>query len=188
MEETNLKQKLLQSIGNVYERAKKCQLKEEFFNEIDSELELLSGYFRVTRPQAFFVAVVMAMNYKGDSVDFNDLIQYFRCNPMTILNYSDDFTALYNKGIFKKEKSMHRKQLAFANDQFTVSSEVTDAVLQNKPMPDVADRKMEDVTEVLGQLFSFSEQRLSGNMSALNCFLNHSCCFKTTCISRSSGK
>jgi len=159
MEEANLKIKLLESIGNVYERSKKCRLQAGFFCEIDNDLELLSGYFGVSKTQAFFVAVVMAMNYQDNTVDYKDLSEYFRCNPMEILYYSDDFAGLCNRGIFRKEKSVHRPQLAFANDQFSVCEEVTEAILQNKPMPDIAGRKMKDVTEVLGKLFSLSEQR-----------------------------
>jgi hypothetical protein len=120
---TNLKLKLLDSIGNVYERSRKCKLQPGFFNEIDKELELLSGYFRLSKTQAFFVAVVMAMNYKGEPADFNELIEYFRCNPMTILKYSDDFEVLCEKGYFRKDKSLHRLQLALANDQYSVNEE-----------------------------------------------------------------
>jgi hypothetical protein len=159
MEEANLKIKLLESIGNVYERSKKCRLQAGFFGEIDTDLELLSDYFGISKTQAFFVAVVMAMNYRDNTVDYKDLSEYFRCNPMEILYYSDDFAGLCNWGIFRKEKSLHRPQLAFANDQFSVCEEVTDAILQNKPMPDIAGRKMKEVTEVLGKLFSLSEQR-----------------------------
>jgi hypothetical protein len=44
--------------------------------------------------------MVFALNYKGDTVDLNDLIEYFDCNPMKILEYSDDFEYLHKVGIF----------------------------------------------------------------------------------------
>ncbi len=171
MEETNLKFKLLESIGNVYEHSKKCKLLPGFFNDTDKDLELLSNYFRVTKTQAFFVAVVMAMNYKGEPVDFNILIEYFRCNPMTILKYSDDFDVLCEKGIFKKEKSLRRVQLAFVTEQYAVNDLVSEAVLLNKPMPAIEEKKLEDVMEVLGKLFNLSEQRSRERITTRELFL-----------------
>ena len=171
MEETNLKFKLLESIGKIYERSKKCKLQPEFFNEIDSELELLSGYFKVTRIQAFFVAVILSMNYKGESVDFNDLVEYFRCNPMAILHYSEDFAALCDKGVLTKEKSLNRLQLAHATDEYTINEKISEAVIKNEPMPDVAEKEMEDVFEVLGKLINGAEERHRERISTRDLFL-----------------
>ncbi len=171
MEEANLKIKLLESIGRVYEQARKCRLRLEVFSETGSDLGLLSHYFGVTATQSFFVAVVMSMNYKCDPVTLNDLGEYFRCNPIEILYYSDDFINLCDKGIFRKEKSLHRQQLALASDHFMVSEEVTTAILQNKSMPDLAEKKMEDVLEVLGRLFSLAEKRNGEDISTPELFL-----------------
>ena len=82
---------------------------------MDNELSFLSEYFRTTKSQTFFISLVFALNYKGDTVDLNDLIEYFDCNPMKILEYSDDFNFLHSSGIFGKQKSRHRMKLAGAN-------------------------------------------------------------------------
>ena len=106
--EQNIKFRLLESIGKVYEQSKDCKLDSAFFEKVDVELKHLSDYFKVSRNQSLIVAMVFALNYKGDTVDLKDLIEYFDCNPMKLLEFSDDFDVLYSKGIFKKQKSSHR--------------------------------------------------------------------------------
>lgn len=171
MEQSNLKFKLLESIGEIYERSKKCKLKPEFFSEIDEELVLLSDYFKLTKNQAFFVAVIFAINYKGETVDFSDLSKYFQCNPMTILHFSDDFTVLCEKNVVKKENSLHHQQLTCANEQYSVNEKIIEAILQNKSLPDLTEKKKENIVEVLGQLFHWLEQRQEESISTDSLFL-----------------
>jgi len=78
--EENMKLKILDSIGKVFEESRDCRLEDQFFMKIDKELSFLATYFRTTKSQAFFIALVFALNYKGDSVDLNDLIDYLDCN------------------------------------------------------------------------------------------------------------
>ena len=142
--EKEFKVKILDCIGKVYEESKDCRLEGQFLKEIENELSFLSAYFKTTKSQAFFIALVFALNYKGDSVDLNDLIDYLDCNPMTILKHSDDLEYLYARGIFYKQKSRHRVNLSGANDQFTINGKISEAILKNKPMPDFRQEKMTD--------------------------------------------
>ena len=109
--EQSIKTKLLDGMGKVYELANKCKLETVFFEKVEEELNVLSEYFGTSNPQSFLVAMVFSLNYKGDSVDFNDLCEYFDCNPMKLLRFSDDFESLHAKGIFVKTISMHRMPL-----------------------------------------------------------------------------
>ncbi len=146
-------------MGKVYEQSKNCKLELSFLEKIDNELIQLSKYFNVTKHQSFFIAIVFALNYQGDTVDMNDLIKYFDCNPMKILEYSDDFEYLYSKGILSKFTSKHRIRVARANDQFTINKKITEAILQNKPMPIVENTKIKDVIEFLERIYSVGVQR-----------------------------
>jgi len=155
----NTKQKILDSIGKVYEKSKDCKLEDTFFTKIDQELTLLSEYFGTTKSQSFFIALVFALNYKGDSVDLNDMIDYFDCNPMKILEFSDDFNYLCESGIFGKEKSRNRMKLAGANDQFSINEKISEAILQNQPMPEIQENKISDVLELLEKLCALGDER-----------------------------
>ena len=171
MEETNLKFKLLESIGKVFEKAEKCNLEASFVNDIADELELLSGYFKVTKMQSFFVAVVFAMNYKTNAVDLNDLVEYFNCNPMKLLQYSDDFDALYSKGILHRETSLGKLKLKNADYQYTINNEITTAIFHNKPMPECKEKKLDSVMEVVGRLFDMSTERNRERISTGELFM-----------------
>jgi hypothetical protein len=113
MEQTP-KFKLLDSIGQLYEKSKKCKLKEAFFIEKDAELSTLSDYFKTTKSQSLFIASIFDLNYEEDSVDLNDLIKHFDCNPMKILEFNKDFADLHTKGILNKKKSTHRVKVSGA--------------------------------------------------------------------------
>lgn len=65
--------------------------------------------------------MLFSLNYKGDTVDFKDLTEYFDCNPMKLLEYSSDFENLYSKGIFIKEKSRHGIKLDLSNGRFAIN-------------------------------------------------------------------
>jgi len=150
---------ILKSIGEVYEQSKECKLTNSHFEKMSNELNLLSEYFNTSKNQSFFIAMVFALNYKGDTVDLNDLIEYFDCNPMKILEYSDDFEDLYSKGIFEKQKSRHRIKLAGTNDQFFINEQISEAILRNKSMPELQKVKQNDVIELLEKLHSLGATR-----------------------------
>jgi len=137
---------------------------------MDNELSFLSEYFRTTKSQTFFISLVFALNYKGNTVDLNDLIQYFDCNPMKILEYSDDFNFLHSSGIFWKQKSRHRMKLARANDQFTINEKISEAILQNEPMPEIHEAKITDIFELLEKLYNIGEQRDDDEISTRELF------------------
>ena len=166
----SIKFRLLESIGKVYEQAKGCKLDSVFFEKVDVELKHLSDYFKVSRNQSLIVAMVFALNYKGDTVDIKDLIEYFECNPMRLLEFSDDFNRLYSKGIFKKRKSLHRLKLTLSNDQFTVNEKITEAILNNKTMPEIEREGFKDVIELLEKLYKLGEQQKSDELFSFELF------------------
>ncbi len=157
--EQNIKIRLLESIGKIYEESKDCKLEPAFFEKVEKELTELSNYFGISLTQSLLVAMVFSLNYKGDTVDFKDLTEYFDCNPMKLLEYSSDFDNLYSKGIFIKEKSRHRIKLALSNDQFTINEEVTEAILNNMPLPKLGEEVAKDIIELLEKIYELGLQR-----------------------------
>lgn len=157
--EQNIRIRLLESIGKIYEESKDCKLEPAFFETVENDLNVLSDYFGISNTQSLLVAMIFSLNYKGDTVDFNDLTEYFDCNPMKLLEYSSDFENLYSKGIFKKEKSRHRIKLALSNDQFTINEKVTEAILNNMPLPKLGDEEVGDVFEFLENIYKIGERR-----------------------------
>ena len=169
MEQT-IKYSLIRSIGKVYELSKECQLEPGFFESAANDLKVVSDYFEISQNQSLLVAMVFSLNYRGDTVDFNDLTEHFGCNPMQLLMYSDDFEALFSKCIFKKQKSSHRIQIALTNDQISINEKITEAILKNNPMPQLRDEEVTDVIDLLEKIYNIGEQRCIDEISTIVLF------------------
>ena len=146
----NVNKKILKSIGRIYELSEGCKLESSFFETIAGDLSLLSNYFGTSQSQAFFIAMVFALNYKGKTVDLNDLISYFLA-----------------KGIFEKKQVHYGIKLAGANYQFTFNEKISEAILQNRPMPEIGNETYADVIELLEKLYKLGEQRVQEEGSTL---------------------
>lgn len=168
--EKSMKSKVLDSIGKIYEESSDCKLEDAFFSNVDKELTFLSRYFGTSKNQAFLTALVFALNYKGDTVDYNDLIVYFRCNPMTLLRFNDDFEILHSKGFLKKKKSTHRILVSGTNDQYFVNERITEAILNNKPIPKKLHNDTQDVYEVLEQLYNYGLECYEDEISPIELY------------------
>lgn len=163
------KKELLDSIAKVYEQAKDCRLEKSFFDGVKSELSTLSRYFNTSESQAFFIATVFAMNYSGDSVGLIDLIKYFDCNPIKILEYNNDFEYLHQKGIFMKKNSYRQSlKLAGAKHSFVIHEKITEAILTDLPMPETAEKSGNTILDLLASLYELGQKRHDDEIMTLD--------------------
>ena len=162
--ETGIKNRILQSIGNVFDKSEASKLEDKLFREIESDLAVLSAYFHTTPMQAFILAHIFALNYKGDTVDFSDLVDHLKCNPMKLLVYNNDIETLWSKGLIIRERSRHRPEVSLSNDQFTVSETITQAILDNKPVPETTEK----IGNVIGLLEKINDMAEKSNDKMLH--------------------
>jgi hypothetical protein len=170
-----LKQEVLSTIALVYNLAENSKLEESLFEMAEKELVFLGSYFHTSNSQALFLSIVFTLNYKGKKVDLDDLNSHFECNPMKLLEYSDDFVALYEKRLLLKcnKKNRHRSlKLNSANDEFYVNEIVSDKILNNEPIPDVLieSPKYEDIYNLLEGLYELGQQREEEEISTKDLF------------------
>lgn len=168
--ETACKKPLTKNIGRIFEQAKDCKLNDTFLQNSDSDLTVLSEYFQTSKSEAFFVAIVFALNYKGEMVNFKELIDYFGCNPMRVLDYAEDFENLYKKGIFHKKKSGYLAKFLGAKDRFVIHEKVYEAILQNEAMPALEPQSPSDEISLLEQLHLLENQRSDEKISTEELF------------------
>jgi hypothetical protein len=157
--EISLKFKVLRSISQIYEESKDSKLAGPLFEKIQADLVELSDYFNVSAIQAFFLAHIFALNYKDSSVDILDLGNYFDCNPMKMLEYSDDLKELCDRGILKKKKSTHRIKLSHNNDQYTIDESITEAIVNNLPMPEPKNASFINIINLLEKIYDLGQER-----------------------------
>jgi len=170
-----LKQEVLNTIALVYNLAENSKLEESLFEMAEKELAFLGSYFHISKSQALFLSIVFTLNYKGNKVDLDDLNSHFECNPMKLLEYSDDLVALYEKRLLLKcnKKNRHRLlKLNSANDEFYVNEIVSDKILNNEPIPDVLieSTKYDDIYNLLEGLYELGQQRDEEEISTKDLF------------------
>lgn len=175
MEKKSLKQEILNNIGLVYSLAENSKLANSLFEQTDKELTFLAKYFHITKTQALFVAVIFTLNYKRRNVDFDDLNLYFDCNPMKILEYSDDIADLCERRLIIKKNRKNRLQrimLKGGDEEFCINEIVLDKILKSQPIPDnlIDVIKYEDIFTLLEKLHDLSDQRDDEEISTKELF------------------
>lgn len=161
---------LLDPITTVFEQASDCKLNPAIFTTLDSELAVLASYFRLSKPQALFVAVVYNLNYKGTFVSFSDLLDYFKCVPSKLLEYSNDFETICSKRIFVKQKSSSEINIAFIGYNFSVTRGVSEAILDKRSVASKGKKKVVSEYSLIYKIFRLAALRNDGSMSTSNLF------------------
>lgn len=150
--EINFKEKMLDSIGRVYEMAENSKLESSLFELLDEDLTFLSAYLRTTKSQSFLIALVFSLNYKGDTVDINDLNEYLDCNPIKLLNYSDDIHYLFENGYLKRKMLPYRVGLSLSNEQMIINAAISDAILKSEELPKLVKYNFNSPIELIEEI------------------------------------
>lgn len=158
---------ILESIGTLYENAKECKLDASFFEKNKSQLELLANYFGGSENQALLIAIVFSLNYKGDTVDIRDLIDYFDCNPMRMLSFHEDIESLVQRNLFKKVERRNRFDVLGTSSQYTVERSVSQAILKNQSIAISKSNEKEDIFSLLEKIYNLGKQRDDEEISTL---------------------
>jgi SpoVK/Ycf46/Vps4 family AAA+-type ATPase len=175
MKNVTLKQQILAGINLVYSLAKGSKLDEGLFELIDKELSFLGKYFHLSKTQAFFLSVIFIQNYKGRNTDLEDLITYFDCNPVKLLEYGDDFTELFEKRFLRKRTERGRKRkksLTVIDDTLRVNELVSEKIFRSEPIPEklIDAPKFQDVFTLLEKLYDLCNERDDEELSTRELF------------------
>lgn len=175
MANLTLKQEVLNNIASVYNLAENSKLSNALFEVTENELSFLANYFHITKSQALFVSIIFSLNYKGRKVDLDDLIEFFDCNPMKILEYSDDFVELYGKRLLRKNNKVSRFRsikLKGADEEFFINEIVSEKIFRSEPIPEILidTIKYEDIFGLLEKVYVLGEQRDSEEISTKELF------------------
>jgi hypothetical protein len=172
--EPNYRQILLDSFGKIYEESKDCKLPIGHFEKLEAELRSISNYFNTSETESFFIAMIFALNCNGRSVDMNDLRHYIDCSPMMLLGFKEDFDRLCNTGILFKEKARRHQNFNATNEQYSINPMVSNAILQNQPLPQLKNNEMDSVAELLEKLSEMLDQRSERDISSIELHISSS--------------
>lgn len=147
------KLEIFNAIGLVYELAKDSKLENILFDTLQEQLKLLSTYFKINNNQSLLFSIIFSLNYKGSTVELNDLIKFFSCAPTKILEFSDDLTFLIEQGYLETSYSNSEINISLANLEFSVNANITDALLENRMIPELEKPKIESIYNLLEETY-----------------------------------
>lgn len=150
--EKKIKTEMLTSIGIVLEGAKDSMLADSFFKNHSKELSVVSEYFNTTPFQSFFISNVFAFSFKGYNVELDDIIRHTNCNPMRILEFSDELEQLNETNIIKRIKSRNSLTDTFYNCRYIINSKIMEAILNSQPLPELGGSKFNSLIDMLEEL------------------------------------
>lgn len=133
--ELNIKSKLLNAIGQIFEQSKDCGLKEHCIEKLKPHEDILGEYLQVSPVQAFFFANIFGLNHNGNRSYLESLSDFFSCNPMRLLEFSNEIDALVKKELIKKELSQFQKIGTTNKKRLVVNEKVVSAILNNHRLP-----------------------------------------------------
>jgi len=145
---------ILNCIENVYLKSENKELKPAIFQELDSDLEILSGYFNSTKQEAFFLAFIFAYNLERSSVNLSDCARHFKCSALNILRYRFIFESLISKNLLSKENKQRRNEV-----EYSISKAIYNIIVEQRDIPIEIEDSIKDIFDFLERLENLVEQR-----------------------------
>jgi hypothetical protein len=105
----------------VYDAAKGNRLDDVMFEKIDGDLKELTGYFEVSKMQAFFLANFFVMNYKSEP---EDIMTLFKHKPSAFWKLMKQYEIICSNPIRMKHISKDRYMIEFRKKQFIINEEL----------------------------------------------------------------
>jgi len=159
----NTQKRVLNSIGQVYEKSADTRLEDELLKNLKEDLSFLSEYFKISDQESFFLSLIIGLNIKMDTVDYEDISKHLGCNPMKILSHNNIFENLVQKGYIDKVRNSglsHRLSRRFS---LRLNPDLIDAIMQDIPIPNVEQIPHLKLIELLEKLHDMNEKRDNDN-------------------------
>ncbi|MDZ7774409.1 MAG: hypothetical protein U5L09_01735 [Bacteroidales bacterium] len=169
--ELNIKSKLLNAIGQIYDQSKGCGLKDACFEKLKPHEIPLAEYLQVTPVQAFFFANIFGLNYNGDRASLEALTEFFSCNPMRLLEFSNEIEYLAEAQYIKKEVSRFMKTGTSNAKLLIVDDRIVNAILHNQPLPQL-NPSVTTIIDLLEKFYDLGLKRLNEEINTPQLFIH----------------
>lgn len=98
-------------------------------------------------------------------VDLRELNDFFESNPLTLLQFNDDFDYLVEKGFLIKATSRTKQSTSIINFNYSINEVLTKAILQNQSLPTLKKIKYETPIEIIEEIYKAIEFRRDNDFS-----------------------
>lgn len=156
---------VVESLNIIYNEAKDGQLSNKIYNDHSKELDIVSEYLKCSKDEAFFFSVITTLNLYGEQVDFTTLCRFFDVSPFDLMARSKHITSLVEKKILQRRYRNHFGVNSMKMYNYSISSDVVDALMNGTEFPDNTTKEMNDTIEVLESIFLVADQCLENELA-----------------------
>lgn len=151
---------VLQHLSQVAAQLEDCQLTKQKLSSMAPLLKPLQGYFKLSIDQCVLLTVIYSLNYtRNRAVDLDEISKYLDLSPLNLLLYKKDLDFMIDNGYLVAERGRSNIRLAMANNRFSVSEAVSNAVLENEQLGDLTKGEEMDIFEFAKTIWHLSESR-----------------------------
>ena len=159
----NTEKRVLSSIGQVYEKSEGSKFDDDLLKILKEDLSFLSEYFKISDQESFFLSLIIGLNIKSDTVDYEDISKHLGCNPMKILLHNNIFENLVQKGYIDKVRYSGLSYQLSRRFFLRLNPDLIEAIMQDIPIPNVEHIPHLKLIELFEKLYDMNEKRDNDN-------------------------
>jgi len=127
---------VLKNIIQIAKKLENSKLNEATLEDVKLPLQALSEYLKVSQSESAIFCVIFVLQVNTYCIDLRDIINFIGISYIDSLNLKSDIDCLIKKNLIEIEQEPGRKtkKSSFVKLNFSIISEVSDAVYENKPI------------------------------------------------------
>ena len=154
----------LKLLRQIAEEAKASKMSDEHLTKIHSQLISLSNYLKTSPTQAYLVSVIFSLSFTQRNVDIDDISGYIECNPIKLLELKSDFDFLIKNGFILTKFKMDSSKIPLTNYSFSITENLSDAIVNNKPIVIGFTKKKPDLLSVIESINDYGTERYNDDL------------------------
>lgn len=158
------KNKILNSLHEVFENSKKSELNFEKFKNIQKELKTIATYLNISKVQVVYFSIITVRNFNGDQTRIKDICEHLGLPAIKILSEIELIEDLLNKSFIKKCKSRRNYDDSLSNATYYIENKLNDAIIKGLPCPELKIFKIESSLDLIEQINSIIDNAEDENL------------------------
>lgn len=164
------KNKILNSLHEVFEKTQGSELKTENLKSIQKDLKTITNYLKVNKTEAIYFSIITVRNYNGDTCRIIDLAKHLSLPIIKILSDMVVLEELLNKSYIKKQKSRRLFEDSVTNQTYHTEKKLNNAIIKGLPCPDYQTFDIESSIDLFEQINSMIENESGEDLETTSFF------------------
>lgn len=162
---------VLKNIIQIAKKLENSKLDGATLEDVKLPLQALSEYLKVSKSESAIFCVIFVLQVNTYCIDLRDIINFLDINYIDSLNLKSDIDSLLEKSLIEIEQEPGRKtkKSSFVKLNFSIQSEVSEAIYENKPIVRKAVESM-DIYCFMKKVSTFIELRQNEQIETTELF------------------